>query len=121
MLCYVFSDLYPVLMRLLHFHLSATSTSEFGSKFGHEHGAAVMSLLKEAMLVADAQAKRSASQKVAKSTRRIVVTISYEHISGFSQLLHLCLKKWINQLTRAEEVTVSGKLYARNKILEHGV
>jgi hypothetical protein len=118
---FVFSDLYPVLMRLLHFHLSATSTSESSSQFGHEHGAAMMSLLKEAMRVADAQVKRSASQKVAKSTQRIVVTISYEHLSGFSQLLHLCLKKWINQLTRAEEVTVRGKLYTRNKILKHDV
>jgi hypothetical protein len=108
-------------MRLLQFHLSATSTSESNSQFGHEHGAAMMSLLKEAMLVADAQVKRSASQKVGKSTQRILVNISYEHLSGFSQLLHLCLKKWINQLTRAEEVTVRGKLYTRNKILEHGV
>ncbi|PNF36178.1 RNA polymerase II-associated protein 1 [Cryptotermes secundus] len=102
-----FVDLYPVLMSVLHFHHSATSTSELGSQFGHEHGAAVMSLLKEAMLVADAQGKRSARQKVAKSTQRIEVTISYEHLSGFSQILHLCLKKWINQLTRAEEVTFS--------------
>jgi hypothetical protein len=81
----------------------------------------MMSLLKEAMLVADAQMKRSASQKVAKNTQRIVVTISYEYLSGFTQLLHLCLKKWLNQLTRAEEVMVRGKLYIRNKIFENGV
>jgi len=59
---FFYRDLYPVLMRLLQYHLSATSTSDSGSTFGHEHGAAVMSLLKEAMLVAGAQMKRSASQ-----------------------------------------------------------
>jgi hypothetical protein len=105
-----------MLMRLLQFHLSATSASESNSQFGHEHGAAMMSLLKEAMLVADAQMKRSASQKVVKNTQRIVVTLSYEHLSGFTHLLHLCLKKWVNQLTRAEEVTVRGKFYIRNKM-----
>jgi hypothetical protein len=122
LLCpFVFSDLYPVLMRLLQFHLSVTSTSDCSSRFGHEHGAAVMCLLKEAMLVADAQMKRSASQKEAKSTQRIVVTVSYEHLSGFTQLLHLCLKKWINQLAIAEEITVRGKLHTRNKRFKHGV
>lgn len=103
---FVCSDLYPVLMRLLQFHLSATSASDSSSKFGHEHGAAVMSLLKEAMLASDTQMKRSAEQTVANIAQRAVVTIYYEHLSGFNQFLHLCLKKWMNQLARAEDVTV---------------
>ncbi|XP_021927838.1 RNA polymerase II-associated protein 1 isoform X2 [Zootermopsis nevadensis] len=102
-----FIDLYPVLMRLLQFHLSATSASDSSSKFGHEHGAAVMSLLKEAMLASDTQMKRSAEQTVANIAQRAVVTIYYEHLSGFNQFLHLCLKKWMNQLARAEDVTFS--------------
>jgi hypothetical protein len=80
-----------------------------------------MSLLKEAMLVADAHMKRSACQREAKNSQRIVVTVSYEHLSGFTQPLQLCLKKWIIQLARAEEITVRGKLCTRNKTVKHSV
>jgi hypothetical protein len=104
-----------VLIRLLLFHLSATSASDSNSLFAHEHGAAVMSLLKEAMLVADAQMKGSASQKEAKNSQRIVVPVLYEHLSSFIQPLHLCLKRWVNELARGGEITVRGKLYTRNK------
>ncbi|XP_069684801.1 RNA polymerase II-associated protein 1-like isoform X2 [Periplaneta americana] len=102
-----FTDLYPVLMRLLQFHLSATSAADVSSIFGHEHGAAVMSLLMEAFVDADAQSKRVASQKVANIPERMPVTLTYEHFSGFTHLLELCLKKWLSQLTRAEEITFS--------------
>jgi hypothetical protein len=108
-------------MRLLQFHLSATSASDSSSTFGHEHGVAVMSLLKEAMLAADAQMKRSASQRVANVTQRVVVTLSYEHFSGFTQILQLCLKKWINQLARAEDITVRVKLFLQETGLEYVV
>lgn len=108
---FVYSDLYPVLVRLLQFHLSATSASDSSSTFGHEHGAAVLSLLKEAVLVADAQMKRSASHRIVMHSQQLVVTISYDHLSGFTELLNLCLKKWISQLARAKEITVRGRLY----------
>jgi len=67
-----------------------------------------MSLLKEAMLVAQAQLKRSASYRAVMSSQQLVVTISCDHLSGFTELLQLCLKKWINQIARAEDVTVRG-------------
>jgi hypothetical protein len=108
-------------MRLLQFHLSATSASDSSSTFGHEHGVAVISLLKEAILTADAQMKRSASQKVADVTQRVVATICYEHLSGFNQVLQLCLKKWINQLARAEDVTVRLKMLIQEISLKYGV
>jgi hypothetical protein len=108
-------------MRLLQFHLSATSTSDSGSTFGHEHGVAVISLLKEAMLAADAQMKRSASQKVSEINQQVVVTICYEHLSGFNQVLQICLKKWINQLARAEDVTVRVKMLVQEISLKFGV
>ena len=98
--------MYPVLMRLLQFHLSATSTSDSNSTFGHEHGAALLSLLTQAMLIADAQMKRLASQKDNVS-QQIAVTVTYEHVSSFTQPIFLCLRKWLNQLVRAEEITVS--------------
>ncbi|PSN49130.1 hypothetical protein C0J52_07240 [Blattella germanica] len=100
-----FIDMYPILMRLLQFHLSATSAADATSTFGHEHGAALMSLLTQAMLAADAQMKRLASQKVANIPQKIPVTVTFEHISGFAQPVNLCLKKWLNQLIRAEEIT----------------
>lgn len=100
-----FIDMYPVLMRLLQFHLTATSTSDPSSTFGHEHGAALMSLITQAMLIADAQTKMLASQKVNVSPQRIAVTVTYDHLSGFVQPISLCLKKWLNQLVRTEEIT----------------
>jgi len=109
---FVDSDLYPVLVRLLQFHLSATSASDSSSTFGHEHGAAVMSLLKEAMLVAQAQLKRSTSYRAVTSSQQLVVTISCDHLSGFTELLQLFLKKWLNQLARAEDITVRGRFYS---------
>ncbi|KAJ9578261.1 hypothetical protein L9F63_005531, partial [Diploptera punctata] len=100
-----FIDMYPVFMRLLQFHLSATSTSDNSSTFGHEHGAALMSLITQAMLVAHAQMERSASQKASVSQQRIPVTVTYEHLSGFVQPINICLRKWLNQLARADEIT----------------
>jgi hypothetical protein len=98
-------------MRLLQFHLSATSASDSHSTFGHEHGAAVISLLKEAMLVAHAQVKRSAGHGIVKSSQQLIVTIPYDQLSGFTELLLLCLKKWINQLAGADDVVVRGRFY----------
>jgi len=70
-----------------------------------------MSLLKEAMLVAQAHLKRSASYRAVTSSQQLVVTITCDHISGFAEMLQLCLKKWINQITRAEDITVRGRFY----------
>ena len=101
-----YRDMYPVFMRLLQFHLSATSASDVSSTFGHEHGAALMSLITQAMLVASAQIERLTIQK-GNTSQRIPLTVTSEHLSGFAQPISLCLKKWLNQLIRAEEITVS--------------
>ncbi|XP_066998768.2 RNA polymerase II-associated protein 1 [Anabrus simplex] len=94
-----FTDLFPIFMRLIQFHLSATSSNDSSSMFGHDHGTALISLLEQAVWTAHAQ-----------DTNRdptFVHNLGFQHVQSFIQPLHLCVTKWLAQLCTATELTFS--------------
>lgn len=91
-----FRDMYPVIMRLLQFHTSNTDATDNSSTFGHEHGAALLSLLEQVVTVAYKQRECQVSSK-----------LSLEHLYGYFQPLEICAIKWLSQLQRTDEPTVS--------------
>ncbi|XP_063233846.1 RNA polymerase II-associated protein 1 isoform X2 [Bacillus rossius redtenbacheri] len=107
------SDLFLVLARLLQFHLSATSVGDDGdtSSFGQEHGAAVLSLLEAAVVAAHAQETALAAQRAAAQRDRSPLVLGHEHVRGYRQLLELCVRKWLSQLSARPALSFSsGKL-----------
>nr|CAD7433477.1 unnamed protein product [Timema monikensis] len=102
-----FGDLYPVLTRLLMFHLSVTSVSNVSSLFDHEHGTALICLIEQAVLTARAQSNKLVNQQVNQLKQRIVHSLGREHVRGYQPLLETCAHKWLSQLATAEELTFS--------------
>nr|CAD7446372.1 unnamed protein product [Timema bartmani] len=100
-------DLYPVLTRLLMFHLSVTSVSNVSSLFDHEHGTALICLIEQAVLTAHAQSTKLVNQQVNQLKQRIVHSLGREHVRGYQPLLETCAHKWLSQLATAEELTFS--------------
>nr|CAD7193966.1 unnamed protein product [Timema douglasi] len=102
-----FGDLYPVLTRLLMFHLSVTSVSNVSSLFDHEHGTALICLIEQAVLTAHAQSNKLVNQQVNQLKQRIIHSLGREHVRGYQPLLETCAHKWLSQLATAEELTFS--------------
>lgn len=92
-----FIDMHPILMRLLQYHFSCTSTDD-GSVFSHEHGTALISLIEQAVHVAH---YHNTSQTLFETK-----LVDY-HVKEFCSVLQLCLTKWFSQLSTATTLTFS--------------
>ncbi|XP_049960500.1 RNA polymerase II-associated protein 1 [Schistocerca serialis cubense] len=102
-----FMDMYPVLMRLLQFHLHCTSASDEISTFAHEHGAALFSLINQAIIIAK-------HQRIVHQTRSSI-TLPVEHFSSYITPAEMCAEKWLSQLMQTDKFTFSGfKLLSAN-------